>query len=167
MFVPTAEIGNYRRSDGFPPPFGYPTHCKDLEVWNRSTHAKKIGATKDCNKEFVQKFLVDYETMIRDWVARKVRERAGKRTRGDWDAPDVFGVNFSLDGFRPSDEELKGLRLEVEKLSPPEEDDEDHVEVKAMTPELKSALRAAKSVLEKYKLKALLTRALLYFHTIS
>ena len=145
MFVPKDQVGRYQKTKWFPPPFGFPTTCKALELWKKSDGYKLIDPL--WQKEFTETFLENYENMIQEWVAAKIRDRSGAKGPRAWDAPNIFGLSFTLKGFSPNEETLTTLKTAAEAKS-------------------ENADANAVEELASYKLKALLTESLLYFLSI-
>ena len=57
----------------FPPPFRFPTTCKPLEEWRRSTHFKQIQSKWSLT--WTNRLLDDYTRTVKDWLGKEVRKQ--------------------------------------------------------------------------------------------
>ena len=59
-------------SKWFPPPFGFPTTCKPLEEWKKTTHYKRI--TSKWSITWTNQLLDDYTRTVKDWLESEARK---------------------------------------------------------------------------------------------
>ena len=57
----------------FPPPFGFPTTCKPLEEWKKTTYYKQIKSKWSIT--WTNKFLDDYTRTVKEWLGAEVLKR--------------------------------------------------------------------------------------------
>ena len=138
-----------QNEDWFPPPFGFPTTCPAIEAWKKSPHFVRLRA--DCAEATMINFLKDYERVVKEWLAKKIRTRLGEKATS-WDVSEVYGPNFSLEDFSPDQDDLKEAEAEMAAF-------EADPEAKLTVEEIKTK----KSRVKTLKVKYALTAALLYF----
>lgn len=108
MFVAIEDPSvDYAGSCWFPPPFGFPTTCKPLEDWKKTTHYKRI--TSKWSITWTNQLLDDYTRTVKDWLEVEVRKRKESKTRSS-----IYPPTFTLDGANYTTEVLAALEKKVE-----------------------------------------------------
>ena len=85
-----------------PPPFGFPTTCKPLEEWKKSTYYKQIKSKWSIT--WTNKFLDDYTRTVMEWLGKEVRKQKESKSTAA-----IYPADFTLDGADYSDAKLTAL----------------------------------------------------------
>src|SRR6056300_2095738 len=123
----------------FPPPFGFPTTCKPIEDWKKTTHYKRI--TSKWSITWTNQLLDDYTRTIKDWLEMEFRKRSRTKI-----SVSIFPADFTLEGASSDPAKISELK---EKVAQTEDDEQ----------------KAAETKLHVATLQRDLTAALLYFST--
>ena len=86
----------------FPPPFGFPTTCKPLEEWKKSTYYKRVQSKWSIT--WTNKFLDDYTRTVKEWLGTEVRKRKESKTTAS-----IYPADFTLEGANYTEAKLTAL----------------------------------------------------------
>ena len=75
----------------FPPPFGFPTTCKPMEDWKKTSHYKRV--TSKWSITWTNQLLDDYTRTIKDWLEKEFRKRSRTKI-----SVSIFPADFTLEG---------------------------------------------------------------------